>query len=175
MSSFIDKLKTQLGGYFAKEKDLATVATTGDYNDLINAPQGGGGGGLTPYVLKLPRNILQDGLNQSLDNYNSYLDQTNKELDGTTEFLLSIYNIGAWDTTEVKFFAVSNNDNNRYYPYKVEYDYYDNDCYEIYFYNLPLGSIELRSIPFALQNIFFEIVDGVYEYQYTEPNPEQTA
>lgn len=44
MSSFIDKLKTQLGGYFAKEGDLATVATTGDYNDLINAPQGGGGG-----------------------------------------------------------------------------------------------------------------------------------
>lgn len=44
MSSFIDKLKTQLGGYFAKEEDLATVATTGDYSDLINAPQGGGGG-----------------------------------------------------------------------------------------------------------------------------------
>lgn len=44
MSSFIDKLKTQLGGYFAKEEDLAPIATTGDYNDLINAPQGGGGG-----------------------------------------------------------------------------------------------------------------------------------
>ncbi len=44
MASFIDKLKTQLGGYFAKEEDLATIATTGDYNDLINAPQGGGGG-----------------------------------------------------------------------------------------------------------------------------------
>lgn len=183
MSSFIDKLKTQLGGYFAKEEDLAPIATTGDYNDLINAPQGGGGGGFTPYIIKIPKGLLEEKILNLQDDYLSYTTQANEGVEtsqeaqvtfGIINHLLDIYDI---DTSslivdKLKFFAGFNN--NKYYPYKVEDD---NNFVKIYFYDLPLESITLYSTPKALNNITnpisFVIVDGVYEYQYTvsEPDP----
>ena len=39
-----EKLRTLTSKWHPERDELSTVATTGDYNDLINAPQGGGGG-----------------------------------------------------------------------------------------------------------------------------------
>ena len=39
-----EKLKTLTSKWHPERDELSTVATTGDYNDLINVPQGGGGG-----------------------------------------------------------------------------------------------------------------------------------
>ena len=42
--TWTEKLKTLTSKWHPERDELSTVATTGDYNDLINAPQGGGGG-----------------------------------------------------------------------------------------------------------------------------------